>query len=101
MWTLTTISNLVGVVLGLRFNLFVLVPTIGLALTMVAVIGMARGDGGWSLVATMVVVTTFLQLGYIGGSVLAPAIDHDRASIPTSAGRPDLPDDRTPFGNRT
>jgi hypothetical protein len=101
MWTLTTISILVGVVLGLRFNLFILVPTIGLALTMVVVTGMARGDGAWSLVATMIVVTTFLQLGYIGGSGLAPAIDHDRASIPTLAARPDPPDDRTPFGNRT
>jgi hypothetical protein len=101
MWTLTTISILVGAVLGLRFNLFILVPTIGLALTMVAVTDMARGDGAWSVVATMVVVITFLQLGYIGRSVLAPAIDHDRASMPTLAGRPDPPDDCTPFGNRT
>jgi hypothetical protein len=45
MRTLTTISILVGVVLGLRFNLLILAPTIGLALTMVAVTGVARGDG--------------------------------------------------------
>jgi hypothetical protein len=32
MWTVTTISLLVGGVLGLRFNLFILVPTLGLAL---------------------------------------------------------------------
>ena len=54
MWTLTTISILVGGGLGLRFNLFILVPTIGLALTMVVVTGMARGDGAWSLMVTMV-----------------------------------------------
>ena len=88
MWTPTTISILVRVVLGPRFSLFILVPAIGLASTMVAVTGMARGDDVWSLVAPMVVVTTFLQLGYFGGSVLAPAIDHDRASMPRSARPP-------------
>lgn len=96
MWTVTTISLLVGGVLGLRFNLFILVPTLGVALIMVAVTGMARGDGVWSLMATMVEVTIFLQLGYFGGTVLPPAIDYDsRASMPTLAGRPDPPDDRT------
>jgi hypothetical protein len=96
MWTLTTLSLVVGGALGLRFNMFILVPTIGLALIMVAVTGMARGDGVWSLMATLVVVTIFLQLGYFGGTVLAPAIDDDsRASMPTLAGRPDPPDDRT------
>jgi len=87
---LTTISILVGIVLGLRFKVFILVPTIGLALALVAVTSMAHGDDVWSLVATMVVVTSFLQLGYIGGSVLAPAIVHGRAS----AGRSDPPNEQ-------
>jgi hypothetical protein len=86
------ISVLVGAALGLRFNFFILVPTVGLALAVVAVTGIALGNGIWRLVATMVVVAAFLQLGYIGGSVLRfiigamRATDHSKVSMPTSAG---------------
>jgi hypothetical protein len=67
MLSLLTISIFVGIALGLRFKVFILVPTVGLALAVVAANGMANEDGVWSLVATMVVVTTFLQLGYSAG----------------------------------
>jgi hypothetical protein len=96
--TLTIISILVGTALGLRFEVFILVPTIGLTLTVVAVAGIASGDGVWWLVATMVLVATFLQLGYIGGDVLrsvigaAPATDHRGPSMPSAKAMPQPPE---------
>jgi hypothetical protein len=89
MLILTVISFFIGLVLGLRFKVFILVPAIGLALAMVAVNGIVE-DGVWWLVGTMVVVATSLQLGYVGGSILrlvictTGAADHGRASMPTS-----------------
>jgi hypothetical protein len=74
MSALTIISILFGTALGLRCKVFVLVPTIGLALAVVAVAGIAGGDGVWQLVATMAVVATFLELGYISGVVLRVVI---------------------------
>jgi len=89
MLILTMISFLIGVVLGLRFKVFILVPAIGLALAMVAVNG--AGDGTWQLAGTMVLVATFLQLGYLGGVILQFGVcatrtaDHGRASMPTTS----------------
>jgi hypothetical protein len=79
---------LIGLVLGLRFKFLILVPAIGLTLAMVAFHG--NVDGVWWLVGKMVVAAIFLQLGYVGGSILrfgisaSRAADHGRASIPTS-----------------
>jgi len=89
MLILTMISFLIGLVLGLRFKVFILVPAVGLALAMVAVNG--AGDGTWQLVGTMVVVASSLQLGYVGWSILQfgvfaiRAADHGRASLPTAS----------------
>jgi len=75
---------LIGVVLGLRFKMLVLVPTIGLVLAMVA----TTGAGTWQLVGTMIVVATSLQLGYLGGGILQfsvfakRAADHRGTSMP-------------------
>lgn len=83
---LLPICLLIGVVLGLRFKVLILVPTIGLALSMIALNGTA--DGIWRLVGTMILVATFLQLGYVGGSFLRLATfakrdaeDHGRGSL--------------------
>jgi O-antigen ligase len=80
MFTLTIISILLGTALGLRCRVLVLVPTIGLALAVVAVAGIAGGDGVWQLLATMAVVATFIELGYIGGVVLRVVIGVEQAT---------------------
>jgi hypothetical protein len=93
MLILTMISLLIGVVLGLRFKVFILVPAIGLTLAMVAANGNVA-DGVWRLVGTMVVAAIFLQLGYVGGSILRfgisarRAADRGRTSIPTPTKAP-------------
>jgi len=90
MLILTMLSFLVGLVLGLRCKVFTLVPAIGLALAAVAVSGFVLEEGVWRVVGAMVVVATFLQLGYFGGSILqlvvcaTRAADHGRASVPIS-----------------
>jgi K+-transporting ATPase c subunit len=86
MLILAIISFLIGVSLGLRFKVLILAPAIGLALALVAANGIVVEEGIWRLVGSMVIVVTFVQLGYLGGSVIwggRPA-DHGRASIPTS-----------------
>lgn len=87
---LNTIFLLIGVILGLRFKVFILVPAIVLALAVVTVNGAAVQEGAWQLVGTMALVATFLQLGFVGGSVLrhitsrTRATDHGVASVPAS-----------------
>jgi hypothetical protein len=87
---LATISFLIGVSLGLRFTVLILVPAIGLALALVAVHGIVVEEGIWRLIGSMVVVATFIQLGYLGGNALRSVIfrtraaDHGNASMPTS-----------------
>ena len=70
---------LIGLVLGLRFKMLILVPAIGLTLAIVAVNGNVD-DGVWRLVGTMVVAAIFLELGYLGGSVLHSVIGASRAA---------------------
>jgi hypothetical protein len=70
MLILAMISFLAGAVLGLRFKVLVLVPAIGLASAVVAVDGIGLQDGVWRVAGMIVVVATFLQLGYLGGSIL-------------------------------
>src|SRR6266849_7948064 len=90
MLVLTIISFLIGVILGLRFKVIVLVPAFGLALALIAVSGIVMEEGVWRPVSTTVAVVTFLQLGYICGSILRIAFyrtrvaDHGRASTPAS-----------------
>jgi hypothetical protein len=86
------IGILGGTVLGLRFKALILVPTIGLALAMVAISGLAMGESLWRLIVTMALIATFLQLGYMAGTVLRFAFsavharDHGGASMFTSSG---------------
>jgi hypothetical protein len=90
MLILAIIGSLVGVALGLRFTMLILVPVIALALAFVAVNGVLIEDGIWRIVGSMIIVVISVQLGYLGGNVLrsliwgARAADHVRPSIPTS-----------------
>ena len=84
---LTTISFLVGAVLGLNFRVWILVPATGLALILVVLNGVVVKEGISQLVGAMTLASTLLQLGYIGGSILqfvtsaARVTDHGEAAI--------------------
>ena len=62
-------SNFSGGVESLRFNVFILFPAIGLALLGTAAFGIADGDRIGSVVLTMVLIGTTLQVGYVAGIV--------------------------------
>jgi hypothetical protein len=55
---LAIIGVVVGIALGLRFKVFVLVPAIALAVIFALTVGLARGDGFGSIVLAVVIVVT-------------------------------------------
>ena len=75
------VGALIGVALGLRFNVFVLIPTIILAGVSTAVILAARGDQGLFVVViyetlrTIVLLATTLQVGYLVGIIARAAFE--------------------------
>ena len=68
------VGALIGVALGLRFNVLILFPTIILAGVSTAVIQAARGDQALSIVVTIVLVAT-LQIGYLVGIIAHAAFE--------------------------
>jgi hypothetical protein len=69
--TLVLIGAAVGLVLGLRYKVFVLIPIICIAFAIVALKAVAHADGFGRTALTMFAVVTSLQLGYILGDALA------------------------------
>jgi hypothetical protein len=67
--TLTIVGFLIGAALALRFNVLILVLAIGLALIGSTAVGIAHGSPMGSVVLTMVVIGTTLQVGYLAGIV--------------------------------
>jgi hypothetical protein len=77
---LLVIGILVGAVLSLRFNFFMLIPVTCSALVIAAVDGTASGGGFWYIVSKMALVVIALQLGYLAGSVFALIFSSSRTS---------------------
>jgi hypothetical protein len=80
MMTFATISLLVGMVLGQRFKVLVLMPTIAIALILVIGVGVARADTVWWIVLMAVAAATSLQIGYLVGIGIRHALVAARAS---------------------
>jgi hypothetical protein len=76
--TIASIAILIGAALGLRFTVFILFPQIGLALlgTVAAAIGPDRRFG--SVVMSMVLVASALQIGYLAGAVTRSVMTSSR-----------------------
>jgi hypothetical protein len=70
MLSLPTVSALLGAAFGLRFGVLILVPVMALELGIVAINGIAIGEGVWRLAIVMSLVATSVQLGYLGGSII-------------------------------
>ena len=60
----------VGLILGLRFKAFVLVPMAFVGGFASFCIGLTCGDAVWSILLTAFLGVTALQLGYLAGIVL-------------------------------
>jgi hypothetical protein len=63
-----------GAALGLRFKVLILLPAIGLAAVGIAGVGIAHGDGVGTVMLTVAIVATALQMGYFFGLVMRPII---------------------------
>jgi hypothetical protein len=72
--SLAIIGAVVGIALGLRFKVLVLVPAIALAAISALIVGIARGYSFWSIVLAIVIVGSAIQLGYLIGIFLAERI---------------------------
>ena len=71
------VSASIGLALGLRFNVFILIPTIILAVVSTGVVHATRGDQALSVVVTIVLVATTLQICYLVGSVTSVAFERN------------------------
>ena len=56
-----------GAVLGMRFKVLVLIPAIGLAFIATLAGGLVRGDKASVVLIAVVVASSSLQIGYLGG----------------------------------
>ena len=74
MTSLTIISALLGVWLGLTFRVFILVPAAVLALATLAGSGAASEAGALGMIAVDLSVIAAMQAGYLGGSALLVAV---------------------------
>jgi hypothetical protein len=68
MWITIGRSALLGAALGLRFNVFVLIPAFILVGIGTAVILIASGDQTGSIVLAIVLVAAALQIGYLAAN---------------------------------
>ena len=83
MTVIILVGGFVGFLLGLRFKVFVLVPTIGVALMLIAFVGFGRG-AGWMAVA-MILSALSIQLGYFCGIIAASLFASARSAAARSA----------------
>ena len=74
MTSITTISALLGVCLGLTFWVFILVPAALLALAILAGSGATSEAGAFWMIVFDISVITAMQAGYIGGTALFVAV---------------------------
>ena len=70
MAVLSTISAIVGVALGLRFKLLILVPAIGLVAAIIGAGGVGSGESPWHLALAIAAAAISIQVGYLGGAMV-------------------------------
>jgi HAMP domain-containing protein len=75
------IGAVIGAALGLRWNVFILIPTIILAAICTAVIQVARGDPAGSVALVIVLVFVATQIGYLVGSIARMAVEVLRRDV--------------------
>jgi len=66
--TIVLLSLLMGMLLGQRFKVLVLVPTIGLSIIVTTLVGIAGGASSGEVVLASIAVGTGLQIGYLAGT---------------------------------
>src|SRR5262249_29951446 len=80
MIAVVVISLFIGIALGRRFTVLVLLPAIAVALVVVIGAGFVLKEDGWSIFWFTVATVIALQVGYLGGAAI-------RWSAASKAGR--------------
>ena len=83
MIVLVAVGTFVGLILGLRFKAFVLVPTLLVAVGIVAMIGIAEGHHLRAILLTVFSLVVLLQIGYVAGCVFAGYVFQHPSPVPT------------------
>jgi hypothetical protein len=68
------IGIVVGIVLGLRYKVLILVPAVMFATILIIIVGIAHRDGFRSTVLMAVEFIAAVQLGYLAGAVTHASI---------------------------
>jgi hypothetical protein len=63
----------IGVALGLRHNVFILVPASILSVGIILIVGIAGHDSVWAIVLITIAAVATLQVGYVVGTVIVPS----------------------------
>ena len=82
--TLVTMAALIGAILGLRYKVLILVPAFVISSVAIFGTGMARSDSPSSILLTVFLAITALQMGYMAGALICSIVAKTRA-------RKDLP----------
>lgn len=78
---------LIGVALGLRHNVFVLVPASVVSLGATLTVNIAGHDGVWTIVFVTIATVVTLQMGYLIGTVIGPFTGERQNAVSS----PDMP----------
>jgi hypothetical protein len=81
MFSLAITYALIGAVLGLRFKVMVLVPTIAISLIVIALVALTFGSGIWMAVIETVIAVTLVQVGYLCGAAIRMFLAGSRDTI--------------------
>jgi uncharacterized membrane protein len=76
-----TVGAFAGILLGLRFNVFVLVPTILLAIMAITLSDIANHQSIRVIVITTLATVVLLEIGYLGGRLLKVATESQLAAV--------------------
>jgi general stress protein CsbA len=84
------IAVVAGAVLGTRYNVLILVPAVMFAMLFAVIIGVARGDGWWSLTLMTVLLGAAVQVGYVAGAALHIVVEKAWAGLVGGRSNPEL-----------
>ncbi len=68
------VTVLIGIALGVRYKVLILVPAITFALAFAVIAGIAQSAGFWSTLLTMALLGTAVQFGYFIGILMRAAV---------------------------
>jgi hypothetical protein len=71
---LVFISVFIGIALGLRYKVVILIYAVALVMMFVMIVGIARADHFWSIVLATAISGATVQLGYLAGIVIRAAV---------------------------